>query len=132
MMEEQYSKEEMYDGCDGACEECGMCREQGRKGGRGMMGGRQWRGGMYHGGRYGILRWIVGIAILVFVFAAGFKLAEFREEIMGMRYGAGMLRGCNMEPGYGILRQRNDIGYDRYGIMMRAADAGVPSAAQGR
>ena len=95
-----------------------------------MMGGRPWRG-MHHGERYFALRWILGVAILVIVFAAGFKLAEFREDIANMGYGGGMWHGCDGEPGYGMLQRRGDAVLYRYG-MMRASGTEAPSAAQGR
>lgn len=123
MEQKEYSKEEvgMCEGCD-----CGQCS--------GMeCGGYEGCGTGYHRmygmgcGRHYVLRWILGILILAFVFIAGIKLGEFRERVWGGGYGYRIMdRGYNMMPGYGMMQWRDgaDIdAYYRYGMMRGINDA---------
>lgn len=71
MENKEYSKE---DGCKW-CDDCHMmCNKMHGMGGHGM-------------GRHFVLRWILGILILAFVFGAGIKLGELEERIAGVGYG---------------------------------------------
>ena len=76
------------------------------------------------GGRYYILRWILGALILAFVFGAGIKLGEFKEQAWGNGYGM-MQRGYGNDygrtiPGYGMMQEQgrsNADAYYGYGMM---------------
>lgn len=112
--------------------ECGMCEGQcGASmecGGYTCGMGCQHMYGMRCGGRHYLLRWVLGIVILVLVFVAGIKLGEFRGLMGGNDgYGYRMMngRGYNAMPGYGMMQWRDDIdtnAYYRYG-MMRTSEA---------
>lgn len=81
--------------------------------------------GMHCGGRHHLLRWILGIVILVLVFVGGIKLGEFKEAVRGGGYGYRMMdRGYNAMPGYGMMQWRNDIDANapyRYGMMQQGS-----------
>lgn len=86
MDNEEYSKEEEGETCEGGC--CGMGCEgyEGHDMGCGHMYGMGCRG------RHHLLRWVLGIAILAFVFGAGIKLGELKERMAGVyesNYGGG-------------------------------------------
>lgn len=102
-----------YDGCGGGCHH--------------MYG-------MRCGGRHFLLRWILGIIIIAFVFGAGIKLGEFKERAWGGEYGYRMMdRGYGAPTmGYGMMRWNGGIDsatdqYYRYG-MMRTSETNAPTA----
>lgn len=64
--------------------------------GNGCNCGCGWRPG-YH-----VLRWLLGLFILFFVFALGVKLGEFLTEIRGY---------MNASRSYGMMRTQNAGGY---------------------
>lgn len=109
--------------CEGGCERCGYCSQCEGYEGCGMECRQMY--GMRCGGRHYLLRWILGVLILVIVFFAGIKLGEFKQDMRG-GYGYGMMnRGYNAMPGYGMMQWRdgaNADAYYRYG-MMRGAEA---------
>lgn len=79
--------------------------------------------GMGCGGRYVLLRWVLGIAILVVVFIAGIKAGEFKQDMRANGYGYKM-----MDRNYGMMQNRSDADvYYRYG-MMRGTGAAAPAA----
>ncbi|HBT75258.1 TPA: hypothetical protein DEB29_04630 [Candidatus Wolfebacteria bacterium] len=80
--------------------------------------------GMRCGGRHHLMRWILGIIILVLVFVAGIKLGEFKENLRGNGYGYRMMQnqGYDRMPGYGMMRQQGDFDANmqyRYGMMQQ-------------
>lgn len=114
--------------CEGsACGQCDM-RPMQEEGSQCGMGCQQMYG-MRCGGRHFLLRWILGILILVVVFVAGLKLGEFKERAWGGSYGGRMMeRNLDKMSGYGMMQYRDDVdAYYRSG-MMRGAGAGVPAA----
>ena len=121
-------KEDMCGMCEGsACGQCDM-RPMQEEGSQCGMGCQQMYG-MRCGGRHFLLRWILGILILVVVFVAGLKLGEFKERAWGGSYGGRMMeRNLDKMSGYGMMQYRDDVdAYYRSG-MMRGAGAGVPAA----
>jgi hypothetical protein len=117
MENEKYSHEE-----GGMCEggSCERCSDEECCGGHGMGYGGHGMGcqqmyGMHCGGRYHILRWVLGIAILAIVFGAGIKLGEFKERMPGIYGNGGYNTGYNMmQRGYG---NTPDAYYYRGGMM---------------
>lgn len=53
------------------------------------------------GGKYHLLRWLLGIAILLIVFWLGFKLGEFKGYFSDNGYGFGRSHGWRMMNSYG-------------------------------
>ena len=99
-------------------EECEMC--EGYHGGHeGCGGGCRHMHGMRC--RHFLLRWVLGVLILAFVFGAGVKLGEFKERVWSNGYGM-MDRGYGTPTtGYGMMRwngsaSQTDDQY-RYGMM---------------
>lgn len=100
----------------------GMCSE-GNRGCQNMCG-------MLCGGRHTMVRWILGIIILAFVFGAGIKLGEFKERVRGSGYGYGMMNRNTYEmPGRYTMMQRQ-VDADTYygGGMMRELNSVNPTA----
>ena len=64
-------------------------------------------------GRHAILRWILGIAILLIVFHLGMKVGEFKGEIEG---------GYGISPRHMMMRG----GYDGYGMPYYGNDYSSP------
>jgi hypothetical protein len=67
------NKEKSYENC------CGNCCSAGHM--HGM------------GGKYHLLRWMLGLAIIIIVFWLGFKLGEFKGYFDDYGYGKGFGRG---------------------------------------
>lgn len=70
--------------------------------------GHHWMcgGGMrsWHGGKFFLLRWILGMIILWMVLLVGIKIGEFKGSVEGSSYGG--LRGNRM-----MIRGYNDYDY---------------------
>lgn len=124
MEHKEHAKEHECEMCEGDCGRCGMCDDH--RGGYcddcGMENRRMH--GMHCAGRHHLLRWILGIVILVLVFIAGVKLGEFKQYLRSEGYGHRMMReyGHAGMPEYGMMmRQRENIGgnafYYRAGMM---------------
>lgn len=119
MEKKGHSQEEM---CGGMCGQCNMCDEG--CGEQMCDTGCQQMYGMRCGGRHYLLRWVLGILIIVLVFIAGIKVGEFKQDMRANGYGYRMMDSNN----YGMMQGRNDIDvYNRYG-MMRGAGATTPVA----
>ena len=53
------------------------------------------------GGKYHLLRWMLGLAIIIIVFWVGFKLGEFKGYFNDNSYGFGRSHGRGMMNAYG-------------------------------
>jgi hypothetical protein len=106
MENKEYSNER----CGMCGGDCGQCGEQGMRCERHGMGCRQMHG-MGCGGRHLLLRLVLGLAILAFVFGAGVKLGELKERMVGGQYGYG--------GGYGMMQRgyAPDVYANRGGMM---------------
>lgn len=117
----------------GMCESaCGQCDMRDECGGCGMACQQMY--GMRCGGRHHLLRWVLGILIIVLIFIAGIKMGEFKERAWGGMNGYRMMNRAyeGMPAGYGGMMQWRagaDGGVcDRYGMMRGAGVNASPVA----
>jgi hypothetical protein len=82
---------------------------------------QEWWASWHKQGHHVLLRWVLGIIILLAVFSVGFKLGEFKSD---MQNGYGFF-GSHMRSYGGGMMYRG--GYDGYGPgMMRGGYYGYP------
>lgn len=123
MEHKEHAKEQECEMCEGCCGHRGMCDDhEGYYDACGEDCQRMY--GMRCGGRHHLLRWILGILILVLVFIAGVKVGEFKQYLRGEGYGHHMMgkHDHGMMPEHGMMmRQRENAGgnafYYRAGMM---------------
>ena len=125
MDKKEYSKEEGDALCTGMCERCGLCAQEEERVSYGK--GCHRACGLHCFGRHYLLRWVLGILILAFVFSMGVKLGEFKERTWNGGYGYRQAeytyRGM---PGYGMMQWGlggDENWYTRSELMRRPVEA---------